>query len=129
MQIAYEPQDLGAGLSIEISRRFIREQNRGIDRQRARNGDALALPARQLVRKMIRPRGQADQLEQLARPIVDFLPWPAAQVERQRHILEAGQARQEVEELKYEAELVAADGRQSIVRQAVQAQAVECDRA
>ena len=129
VQIADEPQNVGAGLRVEIACRLVRQQDRRIHRQRARNGDALALSARQLVRKMVHARGQLHEVEQLARAIVDLLPRPAAQVQRQRHVLDARQARQQIEELKDEAELVPPHRRQPIVCEAVEALAVERDGA
>ena len=63
--------------------------------------------------KMVHALGQLHQVEQLARTIVDLLPWPAAQMQRKRHILDARQTRQQIEELKDEAELVAPHRRQA----------------
>src|ERR1051326_2232786 len=45
--------DLGAGLGIEISRRLVGENQRRFIHERARDGDALALTTRQLVRAML----------------------------------------------------------------------------
>jgi hypothetical protein len=46
-------------------------------------------------------------------------------VQRQGHVLEAGQAGEQIEELKDEADLVAADGSQLVIREAAQDLAVE----
>ena len=40
---------------VEIAGRLVGQENRRIDRQRARDGDALALAARQLVGQMLQP--------------------------------------------------------------------------
>src|SRR5918993_791246 len=129
MQVGDEAQNLGAGLRVEIAGRLIRQKYRGINGQRSRNRDALALAAGELVRHVIEPRPQLDQIEQLARAIVDLLARPASQVERQGHVLEARQARQQVEELKDEPQLVAADRRQRVVGEAVESLAVQRDGA
>ena len=106
MQILHQRQDVGAGLRVEVAGRLVGQQDRRIHGQRARDRDALALAARELVGKMIQARAQLHQVEQLARPIVDLLARPAAQMQRQRDVLDARQARQQIEELKDEAELV-----------------------
>ena len=59
VEVADEREDLVAGLRVEIAGRLVGEQDRRIDRQRARDGDALALAARQLVGQMRRGGGRA----------------------------------------------------------------------
>ena len=129
VQIAHQPQNVGPGLRVEIARRLVGEQNGRIHRQGARNRDALSLASRKLVGQMVHSRRQLHQIEQLARAIVDFLPRPAAQVQRQRHVFDARQARQQVEELKDEPQLVPPHGGQPVVGEAIQALAVEGDGA
>src|SRR4051812_20426852 len=53
---------------VEGAEGFVHQQHRRVRRERARDADALALPARQLVRPSpgVRVGCQADQLEQLA---------------------------------------------------------------
>ena len=55
MQIADQAQDLGAGVSVEVAGRLVGEQDRRIDRQRAGDGDALALAAGELVGQVVEP--------------------------------------------------------------------------
>ena len=66
---------------IERTERLVHQQHRRIDRQRARDADALTLSARQLVGPpaRIRLRREADQLEQLAHARRDALVWPPLQ--------------------------------------------------
>jgi hypothetical protein len=115
VQIPDQRQNVLSGLGIEISGRLICEQDRWIDGQRPGNGHALALPARQLVRNVIEAGAQLDQLEQLARACVDLLFRPTPQVQRQRHVLHRAQARQQIEELEDESDLVTANSRQVVV--------------
>ncbi len=53
----------GARDRVERAERLVEQQQVGIDRERARQGDALALAARQLIRPALRIVGEADQLE------------------------------------------------------------------
>src|SRR5262249_57986547 len=89
---------------------FIGEQQLGLIDERASDGHALLLPARKLRRLMVEPIRQADAFEQLA----GAGPAIAAAVRRMRigkrhgDIIERGDARQQVEILKDETELVIA---------------------
>src|SRR5687767_638704 len=47
VKIAHESQNLGASLRVQVPGRLIRQEDRRIYRERARNGDPLALPAGQ----------------------------------------------------------------------------------
>ena len=112
MQIANQREDLVAGRGVEVAGRFVGEQDRRIDRQRAGDRDALALAARELVGQVLQAVAELHERQQLARALVDFPARPATQVQRQADVLEARQRRQQVEELEDEADLVAADARQ-----------------
>ena len=129
VQIANQRENLLAGVRVEIAGRLVGEQDRRIDRQRARDRDALALAAGQLLRQVLQAVAELHQSQQLARALVDLLARPAAQVQRQADVLEARQRRQQVEELKDEADLVAPDARQLVVGQAGERLAVDADLA
>ena len=58
---------------------------------------------------------ELDQREQLARAVVDFFPGGAGAGAKGADVLETRQGRQQVEELKDEADLVPARSRQVIV--------------
>ena len=73
------------------------------------------------------PVGQADQAEQLARARAHPVAGLAGDQRRQKHVLLRGQRRQEVEELKDEADPVAADAGEPGVVEAVVALAAQAD--
>ena len=129
MQVADQREDLVAGARVEVAGRLVGEQDRRIDRQRARDRDALALAARQLVGQVLQAVAELDERQQLARALVDLSARPAAQVQRQADVLEARQRRQQVEELEDEADLVAPHARQLVVGQAGERFAVDADLA
>ena len=56
-----------AGRRVEVAGRLVGQQQRRLVDQRARDGDALLLAARQLIRMMLRAVGQADRVERLHR--------------------------------------------------------------
>ena len=60
--------DFDAGLRVEVAGRLVGEQDRRVVHQRARDGDALALTARQLVRPVRRARRQLDFLQSAPAP-------------------------------------------------------------
>ena len=99
VEIANQLEDLDAGAGVEVAGRFVGEEDRRVDRQRARDRDALPLAAGELLGQMLQ-RPELDEGQQLARALVDFLARPAAQVQRQADVLEARQRRQQVEELE-----------------------------
>ena len=117
VQIVDQRQNLLAGVRIEIAGGLVGQQNRRIDGERARDGDALALAAGKFVGQVREAVRELHQVQQLAGAFVD-LPRPAAQMQRQRDILETRQRRQQVEELENESDLVAAHPGQVIVGQA-----------
>ena len=59
-------------------------RTRRLDRERSRQRDALALPARKLIRIAVAHPVELDQLEQLVHPLPDFLRRPAAPTEAGR---------------------------------------------
>ena len=60
---------------------------------------------------------ELNQLQQLFRPLFRLLPGPAAQVQRQRNIFEAGQRGKQIEKLKNEADFVTPHARQVVIAQ------------
>ena len=60
-----------ADLGIEGRQRLVEQEHLWLDRERARERDALLLPARELVRVAIRLLGHVDHLEQLADALAD----------------------------------------------------------
>ena len=58
-----DPHYLDAGPRVEIARGLVREEQRRIVHERARDGDALLLTARQLIRMVIEPRAESYGFE------------------------------------------------------------------
>ncbi len=87
-QLPLEQQELAlqleTGQGVERSERLVQQHDVGIGRQRAGEGDALALPAGQLVgiTRAVTLRLQADEAQQFVRPIA---PLPRAPTEQSRH--------------------------------------------
>src|SRR6185295_17015421 len=67
VQVADQRENLLAGARVEVAGRFVGEQDRRIDRQRARDRDALPLAAGELVGQMMQAVFELDQREQRAR--------------------------------------------------------------
>ena len=58
-----------AHLRVERTERLVEQQHLGLRRERPRERDPLALPARELVRVALGERRQLDEVEQLADPL------------------------------------------------------------
>ena len=74
LQVEHQVEDPDPDRDVEHRDRLVGDDHRGLDRERARDRDALALPARQLVRvlrRVVRGRDEADRLEQLVDALVD----------------------------------------------------------
>ena len=71
-----------ARLRVERGERLVHEQDVRVDGQRAREVGALAHATRQLVRKVLFEPGQADQPNELVRPLhaprACALPWTSS---------------------------------------------------
>ena len=115
VQIVNQLQDLRAGVGVQIAGGLIGKQNRREDAERAGDGHALALAAGEFVGQVIEAGAQLHEFEQLAGALVDLFAGPSAQVQRQRDVFQAGQRRQQVEELENETDLVAAHAREVVV--------------
>ena len=67
VDVADQLKDLARRLGVERAGRFVAQQNLGVRRQRAGNGDALLLTAGELRGIGLRLVGQADRLQKLLR--------------------------------------------------------------
>ena len=88
--ILQQRKDLPAGDRVKRGDRFVREQQRGLSHERARDGDALLLPAGQTTDRLVALVGKTDAREQplgLRRLRAGKQP---QQRRRQRHIRQAG---------------------------------------
>jgi len=124
VQVANQLQDVGARMRIEIAGRLVREKHGGIHRESAGDGAALAFTAGQFVRQVVEAVREANRVQQLARAIVDLLLRPAAQMQRNGNILDRSEGRKEIEKLKNEADLIAAQTSELVVREAAEPRAV-----
>ena len=67
-----------AELQVERAQRLVEQQHAGSVDERARQGDALPLPARELARLALRERAQADERQRFARPARAARSWRRA---------------------------------------------------
>ena len=104
---------------VEVAGRLVGEQHRRPRDDRARDRDALLLSAGQLGRRMVLPSAPARPTRApRARLRGASARWLAAIEQRQLDVLERGGARQQVEALEDEAEIVPAQQRALVARQA-----------
>ena len=96
--------DLDARARVEVARRLVGEQDRGIVHERPRDGDALLLAARELVRVVARAVAQTDggERRERARAALRGRRRRALVQQRQLHVLERARAREQVEALEDE---------------------------
>jgi len=98
------------GDRVEVTRRFVTQEDRRLVRQCSGNSNPLLLPTRQLRREVICAFVKSHELEQLQRALAQT----AVLCERQREfdVLSRGERRNQVEELKDEADRFTAIFRQ-----------------
>ena len=49
VKVGNQPEDIGAGLGVEVAGRLVRQENRRVHGEGAGDGDTLALATRQLI--------------------------------------------------------------------------------
>src|SRR5215471_16162664 len=96
-----------AGLRVEGAERFVHQEDRGIDRERAGEPDALLHAARQLVRILLGRLREADQRQERARPLRRDLGVDALELEAELDIAPRRAPRQQARLLKHEAAVAA----------------------
>src|SRR5262245_18595595 len=104
VEMANQREAFLTGVRVEIAGRLVSKEDRRIDRQRPRDRDALPLAAREFLGKMLQTMRELNEREKFRRAVGHLVARPAAQVQRQSHVFETGQRRQQVEELKDEAD-------------------------
>jgi hypothetical protein len=115
--------NLLAGAGVEVARRLVRQNQHGVGDDGAGNRDALLLPARQFVRLVVDALRQPDHLQ---RAFGAFGTIPRACIqERQLHIAQRSDSRQQVEGLKHKADVAVANLRQLRVAHRADQLAVE----
>ena len=110
--------DLLRRLRVEVARRLVGHDDVRVVDERPRDGDALALAARELIWQVVGTVLEADGLEEVhgalrALPVAD-----ACVDERQGDVLERRDAREQVEVLEDEPDLLVARPREGIVVEA-----------
>ena len=112
-----------AGLSIEVPGRLVGEQDFWLVDERARQGDALLFAAGELRRIMGEPFAQTHALQERDRLVTDLVA--AAQFQRNHHILQSGQSRNELKRLKNETDLFISQAGATILVQPAKVNAVD----
>ena len=75
---------------VEGAERLVEQEHLGLDRKRAREGHALALPARELRGVVVGPAGDLDELEQLVHARADLGARPLPDLEPEGDVLADG---------------------------------------
>src|SRR5256884_4164033 len=101
-------EDLRARVGVEVPRRLVREDHRGIVEQRPRDRDALLLSAGELARAVPHPIAEADLSERREGTRAAIVAIAAVD-EGQLDVLDGIEAREEVERLEDEADVLVAD--------------------
>jgi hypothetical protein len=125
VKFAEEIEDLAAGLRIEVSGRLVGEEERRLVDECPRDGDALALTAGQLVRLMAHPILETDGDQRLFGQLAPLRTWNLRVDERQLHVLQRCGARQKIECLEDETDLLVAHSGQLVVIHRFDRNAVE----
>src|SRR6266540_2698398 len=113
-----EAEQLGAGVGVEVAGGLVGKDDRGRGRQRPGGGDPLLLAAGELARPVAQAVTQADGVDHPVDPGAVGLG--AGQGHRQLDVLRGGQRRQQVERLEDEADTLAAQQGELLVREGVQ---------
>src|SRR5688500_49887 len=115
VQLAENVHDVGAGRAVEVARRLVGEQDAGPVHQRARDGDALALAARELVGTVAHPVPEAHALERVHGALAALPRREAGVDERQLDVVQRRGAGQQVERLEDEADFLVPHPGKSVV--------------
>src|SRR5205085_2358017 len=104
-----------ANAIFQVSGWFVRQDDGGIVDQGARDRDALALAARQLVRLVEQTVAQADVAQTLRRPLFARLGIDPRVNQRQLHVPQTGGAREKIEGLENKSDLAVPDRSQLVI--------------
>src|SRR5204862_166901 len=79
VQLLQEDENVDAGPRVEVPRRLVGQQHRGVVDERARDRDTLLLSSGELARMMVGPIGEPDRGQPLVRDGAPFFfpPLPA----------------------------------------------------
>ena len=123
IQCLEQLDDAHSCVTIEISRRLIREQNPRPVRECACDRDSLLLAARELSRKVVEAIAESDALQHVTRAFDRMIL--ATQLERNLHVFDRGECRDQLKALKDEAHLLAAQAGARILVERCQLGAIE----
>jgi hypothetical protein len=125
VHFADQTKHIGRAFRIEIAGRFVGEQQGGLQHQCTRDRGALHLPAGKLARAMLHPVLQADTFEQMGRPAQRIGIRRAREPQRQQHVLQHRQARQQMEALEHETDAPVAQFARGFIVERLHVDAVE----
>ena len=111
-------EDLGAGPAVEVAGGLVGEDDLGPAGQGPGHGDALLLAAGELARPVVQAVGEADGADDLVEPLGVGLA--AGEVHREGDVLLGGEGGHQVERLEDEADPVAAQQGELLLREAAQ---------
>src|SRR6476659_8779327 len=128
VQLREELEHLVAGLRVEGAGRLVGEEHDRPVRERASDGDPLALPAGERSRQLLPLFGDADALEELRGAPAPLLAGNAGVEHRQLDVAQHRSARQEVVLLEDETDLLVPDACELGSRETVDPLAIELVR-
>ena len=109
VKLAIEPlhqiEDLACRLGVEITRRFVRDDQRRVSGDGASNRDSLLLATGELARVVMRAVAQADDLQRGLDVLATFASRQRSQRQRQLDVLERREDWDQVVKLKDEADV------------------------
>ena len=100
IDVADQLEDLARGLWVERARRLVAQQDLGVRRQRAGNGDALLLTAGELRRIGLRLVGQTDRLQKLLRARSRLTAADPGKLHREADIIQTVPLHEQIEALE-----------------------------
>ena len=103
-QLGGDGQELRDPFAIEVRGRLVGDDDLRVVDQRPGNGDALHLAARQMFDGEQGAILQAERIQQLIAPALQSAVRNAGRIGRQHHVLEGGEAADQIESLKDETE-------------------------
>ena len=118
-------QHLGPRGRVEVPGRLVGEDQRRIGDERAGDGDALLLAARQLRGQVVDPVFEPDLAQRRQRPLVARGPRQAGVGQRQLDVRERPRARNQVVALEDEADVTVADVREVVLVDAADVESVQ----
>jgi hypothetical protein len=118
-----EIDDLLAGCLVEIAGRLVRDEDRGVGRQRACQCDALLLAAGELGRIVVQAIAEPDGVQFLrrARRRIGI----AGKLQRHRDVFQRRHGRDQMERLEHDADLAATEAGERVLVEGIERRAVD----